>query len=80
MSPARPYPKLRMVCAVCHRPMMRAAALLGGLPVGPVCAASQGLLPFGRCAGAGAGAPRAKAQDTAAVVRDTLTADLFGGV
>lgn len=73
----KPYP--RMQCAVCKRPMAKAAALLGGLPVGPVCASSQGLLPFGRGAGAGAGAHKAKASDATAVVRDTLTADLFGG-
>lgn len=33
-----------MRCAVCHRPLARAAALLKGLPVGPVCAVSAGLV------------------------------------
>ena len=40
----KPYPKVRMVCAVCHRPMARAAALMGGYPVGPKCAVSAGLI------------------------------------
>lgn len=34
-----------MRCAVCHRPLVRAAALLKGLPVGPVCSVSAGLAP-----------------------------------
>lgn len=34
-----------MKCAACGRPMKRAAALLRGLPVGPVCAVSAGLAP-----------------------------------
>jgi hypothetical protein len=58
--------------------MTKAAALLGGYPVGPVCAAAQGLLPFGRGAG-GRAAAAPKATDHTAVVRDTLTVDLFGG-
>lgn len=75
---SKPYP--RMQCAVCKRPIAKAAALLGGYPVGPVCAASQGLLPFGRGGGA-----RQRAADTGTaaagtVVRDTQTIDLFGGV
>lgn len=32
-----------MKCAVCGRPLMRAAALLKGQPVGRVCAESKGL-------------------------------------
>lgn len=63
----KPYP--RMVCAICHRPMLKAAALQGGYPVGPVCALSAGLLP-----------PRKHRAGTARdthLVRDTLTIDLF---
>lgn len=55
-----------MVCAICHRPMLKAAALSGGLPVGPVCAAAAGLLPA---------KDRAGARD--APFRDTATLDLF---
>lgn len=54
------YP--RMVCVVCHRPMTRAAALQGGYPVGPVCAAKLGLV---------------KPAATEPVQRDTRTIDLF---
>lgn len=61
----KPYPKVRMVCAVCHRPMAKAAALMDGLPVGPKCALAAGLLH-----------PKRNTQD-AQVVRDTLTIDLF---
>lgn len=70
MSSARPHPKLRLVCAICHRPMQKAAALQGGYPVGPVCARAAGLLPpVQRDLLAGAAAP---------VQRDTLTIDMFG--
>lgn len=65
-----------MHCAVCRRPLSRAAALLKGQPVGPVCAASKGLTK-----------PRAAAPTTgdlfavpvtqAAPFRDTLTIDMF---
>ena len=71
---SKPYP--RMQCAVCKRPMAKAAALLGGYPVGPVCAASHGLLPFWR----GSGAKPKATEAATAVVRDTQTLDLFGGV
>lgn len=60
----KPHPKLRMVCAVCHRPMLKAAALQGGYPVGPKCAAAAGLL-------------NPKTQRADGVTRDTKTIDLF---
>lgn len=72
---SKPYP--RMQCAVCKRPMAKAAALLGGLPVGPVCAEKNGLFPFSNRPAVG---KRAKAPDPTAVVRDTQAIDLFGGV
>lgn len=67
-----------MKCAACGRPMKRAAALLKGLPVGPVCAVSAGLVSK-------PGTARAQGQldftpsTAAAVVRDELTIDLFEG-
>ncbi len=62
----KPYPKVRMVCAVCHRPMLKAAALQGGYPVGPKCAVTAGLLAPAK--------PRASHDG---VMRDTKTIDLF---
>ena len=64
----KPYPKVRMVCAVCHRPMLKAAALQGGYPVGPVCAVAAGLLA----------PPKARGLfGPDHVTRDHLTQDLF---
>lgn len=65
-----------MKCAACGRPMKRAAALLKGLPVGPVCAVSAGLVSK-------PGAARAQGQldfapsTAAAVVRCEQTPDMF---
>lgn len=64
----KPHPKLRMVCAVCHRPMLKAAALQGGYPVGPKCAAAAGLLAPSKPRGLFGSEP---------VTRDTQTIDLF---
>lgn len=67
MSKARrAYPKVRMVCAICHRPMLKAAALQGGYPVGPVCAVAAGLV-----------APKGQHAQAGTVTRDTQTLDLF---
>ena len=65
-----------MKCAVCHRPLARAAALLKGQPVGPVCAVAKGLVN-----------PRSAASRTGDLfavpvahvepVRDVYTLDLF---
>lgn len=66
------YP--RMKCAICNRPMTRAAALQKGYPVGPVCAAAAGLIPPRGAASATKGKPAAAGAD---VFRDTLTLDLF---
>ena len=68
------YP--RMKCAVCNRPLLRAAALLKGQPVGRVCAESTGLVAHRRAALAGRQTPGPNAGG-AAIVRDTLTLDLF---
>lgn len=60
--------------------MRKAAALMNGYPVGPVCAAGAGLLP-GR---AGASKPQGELDlappivPNGAVVRDELTIDMFG--
>ena len=62
----KPYPKVRMVCALCHRPILKAAALQGGYPVGPVCAVAAGLL-----------APKERRGSHDGVIRDTKTIDLF---
>jgi hypothetical protein len=59
---SKQYP--RMQCAVCRRPLQRAAALLKGQPVGRVCAANAGLVQ-----------PRKAAEPLA--TRDTQTLDLF---
>ena len=64
MKKPKTYPKVRMICAVCHRPLFKAAALQRGLPVGPVCAVAAGLLS--------PKTPRAEG-----ATRDTLTIDLF---
>jgi hypothetical protein len=57
-----------MVCAICHRPMLKAAALKGGYPVGPKCAVAAGLLAPVK--------PRGLfGPDT--VTRDNQTIDLF---
>lgn len=63
------YP--RMKCAVCNRPMGRAAALLDGYPVGPVCAASKGLTGKAQAKGLKPSEPPANP--------DTMTIDMFGG-
>lgn len=68
-----------MQCAVCRRPLVRAAALLKGLPVGPVCAVSAGLAPKPGAAQA-QGLLDFRPSMAAAVVRDELTIDLFEGV
>ena len=56
--------------------MARAAALQGGYPVGPVCAAAAGLIP-----GRGGALPKpgkdAAPGASAGVYRDPLTPDLF---
>ena len=64
MIKKKQYPKVRMVCAVCHRPLFKAAALQGGYPVGPVCAVAAGLV-----------APKTPRPE--GVTRDTKTFDLF---
>jgi len=66
MKKPKPYPKIRMVCAVCHRPLFKAAALQGGYPVGPVCAVAAGLM-----------APPKHRTTHDGVTRDTQTIDLF---
>ena len=68
-----------MQCAVCRRPLVRAAALLKGLPVGPVCAVSAGLVSKPAAARA-QGLLDFHPSTAAAVVRDELTIDLFEGV
>lgn len=72
---SKPYP--RMKCAICNRPMARAAALKGGYPVGPVCAAAAGLLPGRGAASAAGGKPAAGGGDHGDLFRDPLTLDLF---
>jgi len=69
------YP--RMKCAICNRPMARAAALQGGYPVGPVCAASAGLIPGRGAASAAGGKPAAPAGPSVDLFRDPLTIDMF---
>lgn len=70
-----PYP--RMKCVICNRPMARAAALQGGYPVGPVCAAAAGLIPGRGGALAKQGRDAASSAANAGVFRDPLTLDLF---
>lgn len=57
------YPPMR--CCRCNRPLLRAVALQGGQPVGPVCAVAAGLVE-----------PKTGGQQSSAS-RDTLTLDLF---
>lgn len=57
------YPPMRR-CR-CNRPLLRAVALQGGQPVGPVCAVAAGLVE-----------PKTGSQQSTAT-RDTLTLDLF---
>lgn len=68
-TPGATKPKMtklsRMVCARCGRPLSRAAALMRGQPVGPACAAIEGLLT--------------SAQPTSVAQADTVTMDLFWG-
>jgi hypothetical protein len=68
------YP--RMKCVICNRPMARAAALQGGYPVGPVCAAAAGLIP-GRGGALAKPGKDAAPGSSAGVFRDPLTLDLF---
>ena len=68
-----------MQCAVCRRPLVRAAALLKGLPVGPACAVSAGLVSKPGAAPA-QGLLDFRPSMAAAVVRDELAIDLFEGV
>lgn len=68
------YP--RMKCFICNRPMARAAALQGGYPVGPVCAAAAGLIP-GRGGALAKPGKDAAPGASAVVYRDPLTPDLF---
>lgn len=65
-----------MRCCICGRPLARAAALKGGLPVGPVCAASAGLVAP---RGAKAKGPQRELDlaPAPAVERDSLTIDMF---
>ena len=35
-----------MKCVLCNKPMLRAAVLIAGMPVGPVCAKRAGLMPL----------------------------------
>lgn len=70
-----PYP--RMKCVICNRPMGRAAALQGGYPVGPVCAAAAGLIPGRGGASAKPGKATAAGGPVGGVFRDPLTPDLF---
>ena len=50
-------------CAVCGRPLARAAALMRGMPVGPICAVASGL---------------AEARGVASqAISDSFTLDLF---
>lgn len=65
-----------MKCAVCHRPLARAAALLKGQPVGPACAAAKGLVKR-RASEPTTGDLFAVAAADLAPVRDTFTMDLF---
>lgn len=68
----KPYPAMK--CYLCHRPMLRAAALVDGYPVGPVCAGKAP--PKHKRARA---ADRAQARlPVAAPERDPFTVDLFG--
>lgn len=63
-----------MRCCICNRPLARAAALKGGLPVGPVCAASAGLVPSG---GKKAKGPQMELNLAPAFERDPFTVDMF---
>jgi hypothetical protein len=74
----KPYP--RMKCVICNRPMARAAALQGGYPVGPVCAAAAGLIPARGAASAASGKPAAGGAGDVGLFRDPLTLDLFQNV
>lgn len=65
-----------MKCVICNRPMARAAALQGGYPVGPVCAAAAGLIPGRGAASAGAKSSAVAGADVD-LFRDPLTLDLF---
>lgn len=58
----KPYP--RMICAICRRPLLRASALKGGLPVGRVCAESAGLVQRKARKPSVASAETAQARDT----------------
>ena len=69
------YP--RMKCAICNRPMARAAALQAGYPVGPVCAAAAGLIPGRGAASVKAGKPADGGGGHTDLFRDPLTIDLF---
>lgn len=53
-----------MICVMCNRRMLTAAIMLGGYPVGPVCARKKGLIE----------SKRRKKSDAE---RDGKTMDLF---
>lgn len=58
-----------MRCAICRRPLIKAAALKGGLPVGRTCAVSAGLVQI---------KPKVSAQSSLDFAPAcTLTMDLF---
>ena len=65
-----------MKCAVCHRPLAKAAALLKGQPVGPVCAVAKGLV-HPRAASPSTGDLFAPTPGRIEPVRDIYTIDLF---
>lgn len=69
-------PNQSMRCAVCHRPLERAAALRRGLPVGRVCAIKQGLIQP-RAASLPGELDLVHTIKPEAIVRDTLTVEMF---
>lgn len=69
-----------MKCVICNRSMARAAALQGGYPVGPVCAAAAGLIPARGAASVASGKPAAGGAADVGLFRDPLTLDLFQNV
>lgn len=66
-----------MQCAVCRRPLLRAAALRKGLPVGRTCAIKQGLVEVRSASLQGELDLVVSSGQTEAVVRDTLTVEMF---
>lgn len=53
-----------MICVMCNRPMLTAAIMLGGYPVGPKCAKKRGLI-------------ESKRRKKSEAERDERTMDLF---